>query len=345
MSVVSTRTMAPRLPTWAPLAAYVVALSAVAAVVARATPPGLLPPPQRPYTNDGDRRVRAGGLDYPRRAIGADDAVLTLARAPQRVASYSWTLDELAYAVVPPSRIVGVSESAYQRRISNVYETAERFRPAVLATNGGTDPERVLRAAPDLLLAPTQPRADVTHLMRAAGVPTYRMFATFATLAQIEQHIRLVGYLSGDDEPARREAARFHDAVTRAAARHRPGTRPRVLGLGARYSYGPDTLFHDICRVLGAENVAAPHLIGYQSVNAEHIVRWNPEWIVAGAEPGQTDAVRHRLLSDPAVAATDAAARGQILVLEHHVFLPLSPFVTRLVEAMADAFYGAEARS
>ena len=82
MSVVSTRTMAPRLPTWAPLAAYVVALSAVAAVVARATPPGLLPPPQRPYTNDGDRRVRAGGLDYPRRAIGADDAVLTLARAP-----------------------------------------------------------------------------------------------------------------------------------------------------------------------------------------------------------------------------------------------------------------------
>ena len=61
----------------------------------------------------------------------------------------------------------------------------------------------------------------------------------------------------------------------------------------------------DILRVLGAENVAATNgMVGYDRVTDEHIVRWNPEWIVAGADRGQVSAVRERLLGNPAIAAT-----------------------------------------
>ena len=78
--------------------------------------------------------------------------------------------------------------------------------------------------------------------------------------------------------------------------------------------------------MLGAENVAATNgMVGYDHVTDEHIVRWNPEWIVAGADRGQVAAVRERLLTNPAIAATEAAQRGQIVVLENNVFLPLSP--------------------
>jgi ABC-type hemin transport system substrate-binding protein len=113
------------------------------------------------------------------------------------------------------------------------------------------------------------------------------------------------------------------------------------MGFGGIYSYGSATLFHDILRVLGAENVAATHgFVGYDRVTDEHIVQWNPDWIVAGADPGQVDQVRARLLANPAIAATAAAARGRIVVLENPVFLPLSPFAARLVDALAGALYG-----
>ena len=165
-----------------------------------------------------------------------------------------------------------------------MYELARRYRPVV-----ANDPERVLRANPDLVLTPADARSDVPGLLRAAGIPLYRIYTTFQTLRSIEEHIRLVGYLTGEDARAQVEIVRFRSTVARAAARKPPGMRaPRVLGLGGTYSYGSQTLMSDILRVLGAENIAATHgLVGYDRVTDEHIVRWNPEWIVAGADRGQ----------------------------------------------------------
>jgi iron complex transport system substrate-binding protein len=113
-----------------------------------------------------------------------------------------------------------------------------------------------------------------------------------------------------------------------------------VLGLGGTYSYGSRTLFADVLRVLGAENVASRHgLVGYDRINDEHIVRWDPEWIVAGADRGTVEEARKRLLARPAIAATRAAREGRVLVFENQVFLPLSPFTAQLVEALSRALY------
>jgi ABC-type Fe3+-hydroxamate transport system substrate-binding protein len=179
-------------------------------------------------------------------------------------------------------------------------------------------------------------------LLRAAGIPVYRIPTMFSTLASIEAHIRLLGYLSGEDERAVIEVRRFQDVIRRAASLKRPGAAPpRVMGFGGSYSYGSQTLFTDIMRVLGAENVAATHgLVGYDRVTDERIVQWNPDWIVAGADRGTVEQVHARLLASPAIASTNAARRGQVVVLEHHVFLPLSPFTARLVESIAEALYG-----
>ena len=164
----------------------------------------------------------------------------------------------------------------------------------------------------------------------------------FATLESIEEHIRLVGYLSGEDERAAIEVQRFQGAIRRAASLKPSGAPPpRVMGFGGSYSYGSETLFTDIMRVLGAENVAATHgLVGYDRVTDERIVQWNPDWIIAGADRGTVEQVHARLMASPAIASTNAARRGQVVVLEHHVFLPLSPFTARLVESIADALYG-----
>ena len=320
-----------------PLAALGAAIAAAAVAAGYLAPASLLRGAERPFAGYGSLDVRIEAPSYPRHATGADDVRTEIAAPPRRLVSQAWSSDEYLYAIVPPERVVGVSETAYQERVSNVHALAKRFQPAI-----AIDPEQVIRTAPDLVLTPADTRSDVPGLLRAAGVPVYRIPTMFPTLASLEEHILLIGYLTGEDARAEEELTRFRGVVTRAAARRPPGApAPRVMGFGGVYSYGSDTLFHDILRVLGAENVAATHgFAGYDRVTDEHIVRWDPEWIVAGADRGQADAVRARLLSNPAIAATTAAARGHVVVLEHHVFLPLSPYTSQLVDALSSALYG-----
>jgi ABC-type Fe3+-hydroxamate transport system substrate-binding protein len=329
-----------RLHAWVPPVALVAAISCAAVLASHAADPRQLRPVERPWASHGDPTVRTGAGAYPRVAIDADGVQVRIAAPPRRLVSATASIDDFLYSVARPERVAGVNESAYLVRISNVHRQAQMFQPAVVATAGGIDAERVLRANPDLFLTSYAARMDTVELVRAAGVPAYRMFTDFTRLEQIEDHIRLVGYLTGEDARAQEEARRFRDAIARAAARRPPGARPRVLGLGGTFTYGSETLFHDICRVLGAENVAATHgRREYERVGAEQIVRWDPEWIIAGADSGKTEETRARLHADPAIGATSAAEHDHIVVLEYRVFLPLSPYTRLLVEALADALY------
>jgi len=319
------------------LFALAVTTAAVAVVVERATPAAMLTPPERPFVALGRADVRAEAASYPRYATGADDVRVEIRAPAQRIVSQYWSADEFLYAVTAPEHVVGVSESAYLPAVSNVLPLVQRYKPLV-----ATDAEHVLLANPDLVFSPDSARSDVPGLLRAAGLPVYRLFTYFKTLKQIEDHIRLVGYLTGDDARADAEARRFAADIQRAAARRPAGVAPpRVLAFGGLYSYGSDTLLNDILGVLGAENVAAAHgFVGYDCVTDEHIVRWTPDWIVIGADADKIDAVRAQTLARPSIASTNAARTGHLIVLDNRVFLPLSPFTSNLVAALADAFYG-----
>jgi iron complex transport system substrate-binding protein len=297
---------------------------------------------QQPAQESTAANFAVGTAPYPRHATDQDGRQFTFLHAARRVASQYWSIDEMLYSILPPQSVAGVSEYAYDLDISNVYQLAEAYRPAITA-----NPEAVLAAAPDLLLVSSTARADLTDLLRNAGVPSFRMFTNYSTLDEIASNILLMGYLTGHDSAARRVHEEFQRAIQRAATR-KPGgvASPRVLGYSGRYSYGSQTLFHDVLRLLGATNVAAEQgLLGYEAVNTEQIVRWNPEWIVSSAKPGETNIALRRLLEDPAIALTTAARKGQILVLANNVFLPMSPFTVTLLDILSEAFYGNRARS
>jgi iron complex transport system substrate-binding protein len=280
-------------------------------------------------------KIQTGAAEYPRRAADSDGFSVRIARPVRRIASQHWAIDEYAYSIVPAERVVAVSESAYLQSISNVYAQVQKHRPAI-----ASDPERVLRLDPDLLLVSNSSRADFCALVRAADLPIYRVLTTFTSLAQVAETIRLTGYLTGEDTAATAEIQRFWSEIERAKAKRKPGAAPRILGLGNRYAYGAETIFDDIVRTLGGVNVAARGgLKGYDAVNGEQIVRWNAEWIVAGADRGKTRAVAASLMADPAIAETPAARNGHVLVFDFNVFLPASPFTTLLVNAMAKEMY------
>jgi iron complex transport system substrate-binding protein len=321
-----------------PVLLILLVVAIAGAVHTYASPPGGLQLPAL-ETEEGDARVRIGKSQYPREAVDSDEVTVSIARPAHRIVSQYWSIDEFVYSILPPQDVVAVSQSAYEEEISNVLQNVQTFKPTV-----ATDVERVVALDPDLMLVSREGRADYTSLARSSGVPVYRIETSFETLNQIEQNIRLVGYMTGQDESAAKEASRFHAAIEKAVSMRPPGSmKPRILGLGGRYSYGRKTLFQDIVTKLGGINVGAENgIVGYDSVNFEQIVRWDPEWIIASAKTGSTKQVLATLMSDPAISLTQAGRNGHIVVLDNRVFLPMSPYTSIFVQAIAEAIYGGE---
>jgi iron complex transport system substrate-binding protein len=314
-------------------------VGAIVGVVSAYVPSDLIAPAQRPFAGYGSAAIRMESAAYPRHAVGADDVRVTVDRVTRRIVSQDSHAEEFLYRIVPADRVIGVSESAYERRVSNVLELVERHHPII-----ATDIERVLLAHPDLVFSPMSAVSDQVNLLRHAGIPVYRLFTMFETLEEVADHIALIGYLTGEDARAAAEIGRFLSTIDAAVSRRkREAAPPRVLGLGGSYTYGRRTLFTDILRRLGAENVAATHgVIGYDGVTDELIVRWDPEWVIAAGERGRLEQVREELLNRPAIAATRAGVLGQVAVFEYQVFLPLSPFTAALVDGLADVLDGGQ---
>ena len=284
----------------------------------------------------GRANFDTGSTNYPREVNDAEGYALKLARPVHRAGSQYWSIDEYLYSIVPPREVVSVSQSAYDRTYSNVYRWAEEFHPAI-----SSDPEVVLRVDPDLFLVSSSGRTDFTEILKRAGLPVFRTYTSFTKLEEVRRTILLLGYLTGRDAEAAGVAREFDQAITRAQRRKSAGApAPRILGYSGKYSYGGETLFNDVVRAAGGINVAAEHGVqGYEAVNAEGILRWNPDWIVSGAARGNSAAVLSRLLEDPAISLTTAAKKGQVLVFENNIFLPMSPFTALFLDALGEALY------
>jgi len=284
----------------------------------------------------GGPSFRTGDETYPRTASDAENYALTIARTTHRISSEYWSIDDYVYTIAPPQDVVSVSESAYDRSFSNVYQWAEMYHPAIT-----TDPETVLKLDPDLLLISSTGRADFTDLLRKAGAPAFRMFTDFTSLDEIDRTILLTGYLTGNDSTAARVHQELQEAIRRARTQKPPTTpSPRILGYTGGYGYGDRTVFNDVVGILGGINVGAQNgLQGYSLINPEQVVVWDPDWIISGAASGTTQDALQRLLDDPAIAQTTAARQGHVVVFDNNVFLPLSPYTTLLIGALGDVIY------
>ncbi len=284
-----------------------------------------------------ERSEETADSHFPRSATDAGGYRLTLNSPPQRIASQALVTDHLLLAVVPLERMVALSTLATDKRYSNIVEIAER-----LPVETTTDPERILRLKPDLILVSSLSRPDYVNLVRAVGVPTFRMETGFSSLQQIEEGLRLVGYLTGEDDRAAEKITWLQQQV-RAARRRRPADSPKLRVLGFThflFSYGKNSLFGDMVEKLGEINVGAEQGLGaHGQIGSEQIAAWNPDWIITGADPGEEEALRRRLLDDPGIAITTAAKQGQILIVENRHYLTLSHHAVHLMRRMAEAFY------
>lgn len=276
-----------------------------------------------------------GASNYPRRAIDAQGAELVLTQAPLRIVSLEYEIDEYAYLIAPPERVVGVSDLAYRPQISNVLDQVNAHRPAV-----ASDVETIIRLNPDLVLAADRSRPDLVQALRQAGINVFLLFTLATRLDEVAENITVTGYLLGRDEAAEQKRAAFEAERAGIAEQCRaPHPRARVFGVSMiGYSFGDATLFHDQARLVGAINVGAENgLHTYQKVGSETVLRWNPDWVFTWSDPGRGAEELKRWTDDPVLGAIAAVEKKQVIVSDGKDHLSLSPMAVKLTHTMADA--------
>jgi cobalamin transport system substrate-binding protein len=286
---------------------------------------------------DGATTVPAVARPYPRELRDAKGETLTIHREPRRIVSQTLGTDEILLAICPTEQIVALSDLAEDGDYSNVVEEARRIPNRT--TQG---PEQILQFKPDLIFVASYSRAETVELLKASKAPVFR-FANFDSIADIKSNIRTVGYATGTDAGAERIIRKMDEDLAAVRARIPKSESPlRVMSydqLG--YTAGSNTLFDDVVRAAGAVNVSAEQGIkGFAKINSEKIVEWQPEFLITGANRGKEKSVRNRLLEDPAVANSNAARAGRIIVIDNRHFLTVSHHVVGFVEDLANGIYG-----
>jgi len=94
-------------------------------------------------------------------------------------------------------------------------------------------------------------------------------------------------------------------------------------------------------RAAGASNASAEQgITGFAKISAEKIAEWQPDFIVAGANQGDIDATRRKLLADPVISASRAGRARRVIVIDNRHFLTVSHYIVNGVEDLADGLYG-----
>jgi iron complex transport system substrate-binding protein len=272
---------------------------------------------------------------FPRTLQDALGNTLTIPAPPQRIISQTLGTDEILFAICPPSRIVGVSTLARDETYSNTVQQARASSaPAI------TDAEQVLRLKPDLIFVASYSRAEVVEVLRASHAPIFR-FANFDRIDDMKANVRIVGRAIGEDAAAEALVADMERRLAVLATRVKPGPRPRVMSYSDNgFTAGANTLFNDVIRAAGGDNVPAEKGInGFARISGEQVLQWNPDVIVSGARPGQDQAVRDSLLRNPAVAATRAGREGRIITMPAREFEAASQHVVNAAETLSAALW------
>lgn len=266
---------------------------------------------------------------------------------PERIVSLALAGDEIALALVAPSRILALEAFVDDPHASNVVEEARavpgRMRQPIVA-------ETILAAEPDLVILPAWSDPQIGALLAHQGVPSHRL-GSAESLDEVRAQVRELGAVLG--EPARAEAlvaamdARLDAVRARGAAR---SERPSVLlAAWSGRTPGRGTIFCEIVELVGARCAAADEgLEGFAALPLEQLLAFDPDVVVTNryrADASARELVPERPIDeDPRHRTLRAVREGRVVDLPTAHLLATSHHVAALAEDLSRALDDLERR-
>ena len=237
---------------------------------------------------------------------------------PQRVASLNLSADEVLVAILPPLRLVSVTQWADAPGTSNV---VGRIPPAVHRFVKA-DLEQLVALRPDLAVVSEYTDADFLKQLERSGLHVHRMLG-LGTLVGVRGAILELGRAVGEDEAARRLVAEFDWKLAELGRRLEGARKPRVLYWSGNMTAGKDTAIGALLEAAGAVNVGREMgIVGIAPPGAERAFVTNPDAVLVGTWPGS----KQTLTSHPLFAQWAAVREGRIVAMRTELLVALSQF-------------------
>ena len=273
-------------------------------------------------------------MGWPRDVEGLN-GIVSIPSKPLRIITASVGHDEMALAIVPLDRLVGVGSATKNSTYSNVASLVQGI------TEISRDPETIVAQSPDVVVTSPFFSAEAIDALSNTGIPVVQTELKHDPEARINS-ILLMGYIFGEEERAQEFAAEVserHDALV--AVTGAAGPRPRVLAL-TQYSdqlwvAGGDSTEGGVILAAGGINAAEDAGVeGNQTTSLEGVIAMNPEVIII-AQPIEFGAeeFRQSLLNNETLAEIPAIKNDRIHVVESKHFTTLSYWNIRGAEDLA----------
>jgi iron complex transport system substrate-binding protein len=273
---------------------------------------------------------------FPRKLSKANGEILVIPQRPQRIISQTLATDEILLAICPLNRLIAVSTLALDSQYSNVVASARQVTQYV-----SDNVEQILSLQPDLVLVASYTRAETLELLKTAPALILRL-TQFEQIEDIKNNIRLIGYAIGEEQRAADLIAQMTTEIQAILARIPTNqSPPRVISYSLdHYTAGRYTTFDDIVNLVGAINIATEQGIEhYVKISDEQILTWQPQFIISSAQQGEFDKVYYQLLSNPAIAASQAGQASQIIIIDNRYLFAVSQYIIKAIKVLADSLY------
>jgi len=238
--------------------------------------------------------------------------------APSRVASINLSADEILVEILPPGRLVSVTQWADAQGTSNI---VGRVPPDVYRFVKA-DMERLVALRPDLVVVSEYTDADFLKLLQTSGLRVHRMVG-LDSLAGIRGAILDLGRAVGEEAAARRLVAGYDARLAELSRRLAGARRPRVLYWSGNMTAGEGTAIGALIEVAGGVNVGRElGVVGIAPPGAERAFAADADVVLVGTWPGSIEA----LTSHPLLSQARAVREGHVLALATEKLVALSQF-------------------
>ena len=268
--------------------------------------------------------VDAANTGWPREVEGLNGRV-TIPAKPERIVTLSVGHDEITYALVPASRIVGVGAVTKEPMFSNVAHLAKEAKTL------SREPEVILSVAPDVMVTSPFIKAEVVEVLSNVGLPVIQTALENDPESRINS-ILLLGYIYGEEERAvafaQEVRARFE--ALQAVVRDKPNDQRRRVLATSRFSdkifaAGASSTEGSIIEAAGGINVAAAEgLTGNPTISLESVIAMRPEILLITQPPDSGQPYIDDLLSNAALAEVPAIRDGKVFLVDNTSFTTLS---------------------
>lgn len=248
--------------------------------------------------------------------------------SPQRIVSLNLCADQLLIDMLPPERLVGITNLAGDSGISFQYRKARKYHQH----NGRV--EEIIALKPDLIVAGAFTSQTTNHLLEKLDYSVIQIGLP-KTLAEIELQVVELGREVGAADKATAMLRTMKDTLNLLHTTRVDGSPKAAIYYANGFSAGKQTIVDEVLRMAGFRNIAAEKGLDFVApLSMEALLKAEPDVLILGRYQENTNSMAHQVLKHPALQGYIQSNKAKTITMPDRYWDCAGPSIVAAVEQL-----------